>query len=69
MISFWMCKNAVYPNGITHEYIWCAKGHDLGAIRPDMAQRGKPLLCRACNPCPDCDIMGAEIQKSERGWE
>jgi len=65
MISLWMCKNAIY-----HEpYIKCSKGHDLGNVHSRMVKRGKPLVCRACNPCPDCVIMGDDIQRSERGWE
>jgi len=70
MISLWQCKNAHYPDGINHfDYIWCTKGHDLGLIHESMAQRGKPLVCKICQGCPDCDIMGDDIQKSERGWQ
>ena len=69
IISLWQCKNAIYPDGINHAYIWCSMGHDLGYIPSDMVKRGKPLLCRVCNLCPDCDIMGVDIQRSERGWE
>ena len=67
MISLWMCANATYPS--EGGYISCSKGHDLGIISPRMVKRGKPLVCRACNPCKDCDIMGNDIQRSERGWE
>jgi len=65
-ISLWMCKNAIYKE---NDYITCSKGHDLGTVHSRMAQRGKPLLCKACNPCPDCDIMGVDLQRSERGWD
>ena len=66
MISLWMCKNAIYKE---NDYLKCAKGHELGLVHSRMVQRGKPLVCRTCQNCPDCDIMGDDIQKSERGWE
>lgn len=68
MISLWMYSNAIYPSE-NHDYIWCSKGHDLGYIPANMAKRGKPLVCRACQNCPSRDILGEDIQRSERGWE
>jgi len=70
MISLWQCKNAIYPaNG---GYIGCAKGHDLGKdtrILQRRVKEGKPLVLKVCQSCPDCDIMGEDIPRNERGWE
>lgn len=70
MISLWMCANAKYPS-TDYGYITCSKGHDLGKlgrIHSRMARKGRPLVCRDCQQCPDADIMGEDIPKEERGW-
>lgn len=70
MISLWQCRNAHHPDNIKHfDYVWCAKGHNLGYIPVDSVKQGKPLICRICQSCPDCDIIGDDIPKAERGWE
>jgi len=66
IISLWMCKNAIYRKD---DYIKCAKGRNLGKVHGGMVRRGMPLVCSTCNPCPECDIMGLDVPKGERGWE
>ena len=68
MNTLWMCKNAIYPDGVRHDKVWCAKGFELGYITAAMVQRGNPLVCKTCNPCIDSDIIGEDIRRSDRGW-
>ena len=67
MISLWQCRHAQYPTDDIG-YITCTKGHFLGLIAARMAKKGKPLICWACQGCQDCDIMGEDLKKEERGW-
>ena len=67
MISLWMCANAKYPP-TDYGYITCSKGHKLERIHSRMARKGKPLVCRACQGCPDFSYLGPDIPKEERGW-
>jgi hypothetical protein len=63
--TIWMCRNAIYHED---DYVKCSKGHNLGVIHARMVKKGNPLVCLTCQGCKDCDIMGKDIPKDERGW-
>jgi hypothetical protein len=65
MISLWMCKNAIYYE---NDYIMCAKGHTLPRVHSRMVKKGNRLVCMVCQGCKDADIMGADLEKEDRGW-
>lgn len=65
IITLWMCRNAIYHE---NDYLACSKGHNLGKVHARMVKKGNPLICMACQGCPDVDIIGDDIPKSERGW-
>ena len=67
MRSLYQCLNAIYPDDLTHRYIWCRAGHKLGdgRIRKEAVDLNKPLICRSCHRCPDFVDMNEDFKKGE----
>lgn len=53
------CQHAIYPDGITQIYVWCAKGKRLGSghITKADIDKDRPLVCRICQTCKDFHSM------------
>lgn len=70
LIQLYQCFEAK----VKHDIIYCAKGHRLndqsrhGNIEVNRLRRGMPLICKVCQDCLDCDWMGEQVEKQDRGW-
>lgn len=71
MKSLYQCGNSKVLPGKKGYRIVCIKGYSLGDkdyIRHLRLECGAPLEYKACQDCPEIDLMGDEVEEDDRGW-
>ena len=71
MKSLYQCQNAKVLPGKKGYRIVCTKGYSPGDkdfICYHRLERGFPLEYKACQDCPEMDLMGDEVEPDDRGW-